>query len=255
MEHSMESISEKIRGRVDAKFSVLLANLAEELAYDFMFSLKSFLINDYYSVEDFFGEDRTGYTSDIGFLNYNVEEKYVDVTREFIFDCYIEVLSEIDEQLLLSLLAERGHTVLEAGKMSVIEAVTEHELFEEPFWHHFEIMERVKPLGLKMMVAQGKNGAIKKYQNQLAKKEEKARKIEFEQKKAQELWQRLEKRFRLQKGYPLPKVEMKDYTMFLEFLNYNDISIEERACLAKYMNNKFSNKVCMCLGNNQGNQT
>ncbi|MDQ0194744.1 hypothetical protein [Paenibacillus wynnii] len=280
MKHSVESISEQIRNRVDAKFSVLLANLAEELAYDFMFAPKykithrydppwdcsgmlirtneSISIDDYYSVEDFFdectGQSTASYTSGIGFLHNSFEEKYQDMIREFVFECYIEVLSEIDDNLLVQQLLENGYDIAEVERNNIIQTVTDYELFEEPFWYHYEIIERVKPLSLKMMIARGKNEAIKTYHHQLVRWMEEEGKISFEQKGAQKLWNKLQKLFRLQKGYPLPKIEMKDYKTFQEFLDHNRISIEERIILAKYMDNKFSNKVCMCLRNGQGDQ-
>ncbi|MFU1795278.1 hypothetical protein ACM1RC_15530 [Paenibacillus azoreducens] len=278
MKLSVESISEQIRNRVDAKFSVLLANLAEELAYDFMFAPKygithrydppwdysgmlnrtngSFSIGDYYSVEDFFneytGQSTASYVSGIGFFHKRFEEKYEDLIREFVFECYIEVLSETDDNLLVQLLLERGYDVAETEKNDIIQTVTDYELFEEPFWYHYEIIERVKPLSLKMMIARGKNEATKKYHHQLVRWMEEEEKISFEKKGAQKLWNKLQKLFRLQKGSSLPKIEMKDYKMFLEFLDYNRISIEERIILAKYMGDKFSNKVCMCLKNGEG---
>ncbi|MFB5268776.1 hypothetical protein ACE41H_18595 [Paenibacillus enshidis] len=278
MEYSVESISEQIRNRVDARFPVLLANLAEELAYDFMFAPKykithsydplwdcsgmltqtneSFSMDDYDSVEDFFdeytGQSTASYISGIGFLHNRFEGKYEDMIREFVFECYVEVLSEIDANLLVQQLLENGHDIKEVDTNDIVQAVTDHELFEEPFWYHYEIIERVKPLSLKKMIARGKNEAIKKYHHQLVKRVEEEQKISFEKRAAQKLWNKIQKLFRLQKGYPLPKIEMKDYEMFQEFLDHNRVSIEERIMLAKYKGDRFSNKVCMCLRNEQG---
>ncbi|MFB5760066.1 hypothetical protein [Paenibacillus medicaginis] len=278
MEHSVESLSEQIRNRVDARFPVLLANLAEELAYDFMFAPKykithsydppwdcsgmliqtneSFSMDDYDRVADFFaeytGQSTASYISGIGFLHNRFEEKYEDMIRKFVFECYVEVLSEIDAHLLVQQLLENGYDIGEVDKNDIVQAVTDYELFEEPFWYHYEIIERVKPLSLKKMIARGKNEAIKKYHHQLIKRVEEEQKISFERRAAQKLWNKLQKLFRLQKGYPLPKIEMKDYEMFQEFLDHNRISIEERIILSKYVGDKFSNKVCMCLRNEQG---
>ncbi|MDP4099457.1 hypothetical protein OIN60_22325 [Paenibacillus sp. P96] len=273
MKHSVEDISEQIKGRIDAKFPVLLAHLAEELAYDFMFAPKykithsydppwdcsgmlirtdeSFSMDDYASVEDFFeeytGQTTASYTSGIGFLHNRFEEKYEDKIREFVSVCYTEVLSEIDDNLLLQHLVESGCDVAGVDKDDIIQTVMDYELFEEPFWYDYEIIERVKPINFKMMVARGKNEAIKKYHDLLEKQREKMERISFEREGAQKLWSKLQKLFRLQKGQPLHKIEMKDYSMFREFLDYNQISMEERIILAEHMGDKFSNKVCMCL--------
>lgn len=278
MKHSLEMISKEIRSRVEAEFPVLLTNLAEELAYDFMFTPKYKItheydspwdcsgmlvqendlisVDDYYSVEDFFdeytGQSTASYTSGIGFLHNSFGEKYEDVVREFVFGCYIEVLSETDNNLLIQQLLAHGYDISGTENEDIIQAVTDYELFEEPFWYHLEIIERVKPLSLKMMVARGKNGAIKKHHHQLARRIEEDKKISFEQNEAYKIWNKLQKLFRLQKGYSLPKIEMKDYIMFSEFLEYNRISYDEKIFLAKYMGNKFSNKVCVCLKDGQG---
>ncbi|MFM9280610.1 hypothetical protein [Paenibacillus jiagnxiensis] len=208
MEHSVESISEQIRNRVDARFSVLLTNLAEELAYDFMFAPKykithsydppwdcsgmllrtneSFSIDEYNSVEDFFdeytGQTTASYMSGMGLLHNRFEEKYEYIIREFVFQCCIEVLSEIDDNLLVQLLLESGHDISEIDKNDSIQTAMEYELFEEPFWYHYEIIERVKPFSLKMMIARGKNEAIKRYHLQLEKRMEEEEKISFEKK-------------------------------------------------------------------------
>ncbi|MDR0266946.1 hypothetical protein [Paenibacillus sp.] len=120
---------------------------------------ESFSIDDYYSVEDFFdgysGQSTASYTSGVGFLHNSFEEKYGDMIREFVFECYIEVLSEIDDNLLFQLLLENGYKVAETEKYDIIQTVTDYGLFEEPFWYHYEIIERVKPLSLKIMIARG----------------------------------------------------------------------------------------------------
>ncbi|MFD0712131.1 hypothetical protein [Paenibacillus sp. GCM10027626] len=280
MRYTVESISEQIRSRVEEKFQILFSSIAEELAYDFLFSPKyivthdydppwdhsgmllqineKFSLEDYSCVEDFFeeytGQSRASYMSGCGFFYDTFEEKYEEQIREFVYGCIVEVLAGIDDTTLIELLLEHGYEVSEAEKNDIIQTVTDYELFDEPFWYHYEILDRIKLCNFELMILRGRNEAMKRYETKRLKiKEARERteareRIEAEKEVAQKLWNKLEKLYKLQMGgKQLLKVEMKDYETFVSFLDQNQVSREERIMLAKYMGDKLSNKVYVCL--------
>ncbi|MDF2653474.1 MAG: hypothetical protein K0Q73_9279 [Paenibacillus sp.] len=277
MDYTKESISEQIRERIEDKLHLLIDKLAVDLAKDFMFSPnyivtheydpsldcsgtlvtlnERFSLKDYTCVGDFLqeytGQSTASYMSGCGIFHAKYEEKYESLISEFIFDCYGEVLSEIDDKHLLELLLTYGYGVTEGDKSDIIQAVTDVEMFEEPFWYHFDILEQIKPISFEMMFLRGKDKAIKQYDNQMQLIKERQDRMNHEKEVAEKLWHRLQKMYKLQTGKIILKIEMKDYEMFKQFLNLNQVSKEERMMLAVHLSNNFSNKVCEYLNQQQ----
>ncbi|MGO0063467.1 hypothetical protein ACTID9_26275 [Brevibacillus fluminis] len=193
MKYTIESISQQIRDKVEGKFQILLNRLAVDLAYDFIFRPKyivthefdspwdysgtllrldeGFSLDDYPCIGDFL-EEYTGnsiasYISGCGFFHDTYEEKYEQLISEFIFDCYNEVLSHIDVQVLVDLLLKNGCEISEDDKTDIIQTIIDFELFEEVHWYHLDLLERIKPMSFKLLIFRGKDEAIKQYNDNL----------------------------------------------------------------------------------------
>lgn len=198
MDYSIEGISIKIIDRVEGRFQRLMDIICAELAYIVMFFPKyavshefdppwdcsGMLINlnenfsskDYACVADFLeeytGQSRASFVSGHGFFYVRYEEYFEYMIRDFVFECYCEVLSEIDSGILLELLIKRGYDVSEEDKVDIIRASREFELFEEPLGYHYELLERIQMTNFEYMILRGKEEALEKREVQLRLSEE-----------------------------------------------------------------------------------
>ncbi|MDF2725769.1 MAG: hypothetical protein K0Q59_5447, partial [Paenibacillus sp.] len=214
-------------------------------------SNEAFVIEDYSKVEDFLeeysGQTIASYVSGCGLFNQTYEDKYEEIINNFVTECYKEVLSEIDEKHLIALLLEHGYEVIEEEKNEIIETVTFAGIIDEPFLFHYELLDRIKACDFKFMFLLGRDQAIKKHTSNLAEEKKERERINAESEVAQQLWSRIGERFQLQNKHSLQKIEMKDYSSFVQFLDNHGVTKEEKILLAKYKGNMLSNKVCMKL--------
>lgn len=273
MDYSIEGISTQIIDRVEVKFQRLMDIICEELAYILMFFPKyavthefdppwdcsgiliklneKFSSKDYACVADFLkeytGQSRASYVSGCGFFYVRYEEYFEDVIRDFVFECYCEVLSEIDSGILFELLIKSGYDVSEEDKVDIIRTIREFELFEEPLGYHYELLERIQMINFELMILRGKEEALEKHETQLRLSKERNKRAKVEKEVAETLWHKLQKLYKLQTGSQLLKIEMKNYKNFRKFLDFNQVSREERILLAQQLSHKFSDKVCLNL--------
>ncbi len=273
MHTDIESISHQIKERVDSKIYILLEKISVHLAYDFMFSHKyevsheedppwdysgrliqvdrGFSLEEYLCIGDFLeeytGESMLSFESRCGFFHTRFEEKYENMIHKYIYDCCKEVLSDIGDEKLLQLLLEQGVKVSEEDMQYLIETAIEEDLFEEPLLYHYEIFEHIKSMNFKLTILRGKEEAIKKYKDKEKRSKENRERLEMERQNAKKLWSKLQNLYKLQTGKMIQKVEMRDYEMFKHFLDYNQVTKEDRVILATHLIGFFSNKVCEYL--------
>lgn len=275
MDYSVEGIFTQIMDRVEEKFQRLVDIICVELAYTIMFSPKyavshefdppwdhsgmliklneGFSSKDYASVADFLeeytGESKASFMSRHGFFHVKYEEYFEDMIREFVFECYCDVLSEIDREVVIELLIKSGYDLSEEDKVDLIRNHTEFErfelselfeLFDYPIWHRYELLERIQMMNFEWMILRGKEGALAKRATPLQVSKESNKKAEIEKEAADTLWHKLQKLYKLQTGNQLSKIEMKDYNHFREFLDFNQVSREERILLAQQLSDNFS---------------
>jgi len=254
VDYTQKSISERIKQRVEEKFHLLMDKLSTNLAYDFLFSPSYDVIHtddppwdcsgslvqldekltmrEYTCVGDFFeaynGQSTASYVSGCGVFHTKYESKYEQLIQEYIFDCYREVLCEIDDRHLVEILLTYGFVDALKDKDEIIQSITDIEVFEEPFWFHFDKIERIKPISFEWMVLRGKDKATEQYNNKLKIYKERQDRLNYEKEAAEKLWNKLQIAIKLKTGSYFSKIEMKDYETFKQFLADHQVSNEER---------------------------
>ncbi|MDM5155240.1 hypothetical protein QUF88_15920 [Bacillus sp. DX1.1] len=209
----------------------------------------------YNTIEDFLneysGETRGSSCSGIGLFHIKIEESIREKCLHIIYSNYLNSFVKQHSLLCKEMLIEVGanETEIESADYETVMVYDCGEIEEYLYVLEDRIINQLFTYSMSYIIYKY-NGEVRAFiEGEERKRNAEAKAFRLEQQYAHDLWDRIQKEYKLKCRKNLSRVETRQYKVFQKFLIEIGITPIEQALLGKHLSHAFSNSVQQQLMN------